>query len=400
MTRFTLASFNLKNLIEAGEEYYRFEQYTPEEYRWKRDWTAGQLVRLNADIVGFQEVFTESALRDTIIEADMAGMNANASVLPPRHKDYSRKAIFQKLEYLPYTEATLAFAPNLFDGGPGARRPGVAILSRLGFAEPPVAIQELDAPLEIAFRDIDGTPSGSYRLTRLSRPVLKARIPVGAQVVTVFNCHLKSKLGEHLDAPGGGVSPAEDLLNYDPLERATGSLRAGLRRMAEALVLRRAVLAELREGRPVMVLGDYNDNQHGVASEMTSGEAPFRNYAWMRRHDAETRRDRYTEAEDALIREEVERVRLHSAEKLFVRKSLRDMIYTSAFGGVYESIDQILMSRHFLPDHPGHIGEMEYFSVLNDHLTDGSHPEAPYNKLASDHGQIIVHMRLGESDEG
>ena len=87
-------------------------------------------------------------------------------------------------------------------------------------------------------------------------------------------------------------------------------------------------------------------------------------------------------------------MRLHSAEKQFVRKSLRDMVYTAAFGGVYESIDQIFMSRHFLPDWDRHIAEMEYFSVFNDHLTDGSHPEAPYNKLASDHGQIMAHFRM------
>jgi hypothetical protein len=74
------------------------------------------------------------------------------------------------------------------------------------------------------------------------------------------------------------------------------------------------------------------------------------------------------------------------------------MFYTSAFGGVFESIDQILMSRHFLPEFAGRIGEMEYFSVFNDHLTDGSHPEAPYNKLASDHGQIMAHMVLGDPD--
>ena len=77
-----------------------------------------------------------------------------------------------------------------------------------------------------------------------------------------------------------------------------------------------------------------------------------------------------------------------------MRKSLRDRIYTAAFGGVYESIDQIYMSRHFLPDYAGHIGKMTYFSVLNDHLPDGSHPEAPYNKLASDHEQIMAHMTL------
>ena len=98
--------------------------------------------------------------------------------------------------------------------------------------------------------------------------------------------------------------------------------------------------------------------------------------------------------ENEQITEDVEAVKLHSAEKMFVRKSLRDMVYTSAFGGVYESIDQIYMSRDFLPDFDKSIGEMEYFSVLNDHLTDGSHAEAPYNKLASDHGQIVAHMRL------
>ena len=90
----------------------------------------------------------------------------------------------------------------------------------------------------------------------------------------------------------------------------------------------------------------------------------------------------------------MERVRLHSAEKLFVRKSLRDMVYTSAFGGVHESIDQILLSPHFDPENDSRIGAMDYLRVLNDHLTDAAHPEAPYNKLASDHGQLIAHLRF------
>ena len=176
-----------------------------------------------------------------------------------------------------------------------------------------------------------------------------------------------------------------------------GSLRSGLRRMAEAWVLRKEILQELEAGHPVMVLGDFNDSEYAVSSEIITGEAPFKNYAWMRRHDAETNRDRYSDEQNEVIQEKIGRVRLYSAEKLFVRKSLRDMVYTSAFGGVFESIDQILMSRHFHPEYKGKIGEMEYFSVLNDHLTDGSHPEAPYNKLASDHGQIIAHFQLGDA---
>ena len=399
MSRFTIASFNVKNLIDAEQEYYRFEEYTPEEYAWKRGWLADQLLTMNADVVCFQEIFTESALRDVIIETDELGQIANDAVIPDRSKGYARKAIFRKLAFEPYTEAGLAFAPNSFDGGPGERRPGVAILSRFGFVGQPEIIQDLPEPLNIPFSDLDGSDGGTYQIRRLSRPILKARIPVEGDVITVFNCHLKSKLGELPRPEGATFPPAADLVNYDPATRAMGSLRSALRRMAEAWVLRQAVLEELEAGHPVMVLGDFNDSEHAVSSEIISGEAPFKNYAWMRRHDAQTRRDRYTDAENEIIQEKISKVRLHSAEKLFVKKSLRDMVYTSAFGGVFESIDQILMSRHFLPEYAGHIGEMEYFSVLNDHLTDGSHPEAPYNKLASDHGQIVAHMVLGEPND-
>lgn len=394
MTDFTIASFNVKNLIGAEQEYYRFESYTPEEHAWKEAWLADQVMTLNADIVCFQEVFEEKALRAVIAEADARGAASNETSLPDKSKRYARKAIFRKLAYDPYTEAALAFAPNANDGAPGERRPGVAILSRYGFAEAPEIVQQLDAPLDIPFRELTGEDAGHYRLSRLSRPILKARIPVGDTVITVFNGHLKSKLGEFLTPPGADFAPEANLLAYDAAGRALGSLRAGLRRMAEAWVLRRLILQELDRDRPVLVLGDFNDGEHAVSSEIVTGETPFRNYAWMRRHNAQKANDRYSDEEAAQIREAVERVRLRSAEKQFVRRSLRDMVFTSAFGGVYESIDQILMSRHFDPDYAARIGQMEYFSVLNDHLTDGSHPEAPYNKLASDHGQIMAHFRL------
>ena len=394
MTDFTIASFNVKNLIGPDQEYYRFQSYTPEEYAWKTDWLAQQILSLDADIVGFQEVFEEDALRDVIMQADTDGIAGNEAHVPDRTKRYWRKAIFRHLAYRPYSTAALAVAPNANDADPGQRRPGVAILSRLGFVGEPEIIQDLQEPVDIDFGPMGPEGGGSFQLARLSRPILKVRVPVGDHVVTVFNCHLKSKLGEYTHEGDGAFSPEADLTQYDPVGRALGSVRAALRRTAEASVLRRAIVDELKLGHPVMSLGDFNDGEHAVSSEIISGERPFKNYAWMLRHDAKTAGDRYSENEDVQIREAVEAVRMHSAEKQFVRKSARDTVYTSAFGGVYESIDQIYMSRHFLADAPNSIGQMDYFSVLNDHLTDGSHAEAPYNKLASDHGQIIAHMRL------
>lgn len=398
MSRVTIASFNVKNLIGAEKEYYRFEQYTQEEHSWKQDWLAEQLMSLDADVVGFQEIFEEEALQAMIDEADTRGATLNDAALPDRSKPYRKKAIFRKLAYEGYEGAALAFAPNVSDSGPGERRPGLAVLSRNGFVGDPEIVQVLDEPLEIPFHHLGGGDAGSYALKRTSRPILKVRIPVGEEVITLFNCHLKSKLGEFIRPHGERHSPEVDLLNYDAAGRAMGALRAAVRRMAEAWVLRDLILKELAQGHPVVALGDFNDSEHAVSSEIICGEVPFKNYAWMRRHDAEAVNDRYSKEEATQITESVEAVRLHSAEKLFVRKSLRDMVYTSAFGGVYESIDQILLSRHFHPDYEERIGEMEYFSVLNDHLTDGSHPEAPYNKLASDHGQIMAHLRLGRPE--
>ena len=396
MTDFTIASFNVKNLIAADQEYYRFEKYTPEEHAWKEDWLADQVFTLNADIVGFQEIFDKAPLQEVIAESDRRGKASNEDAVPDRNKRYARKAIFRKLAYKDYTSAQLAFAPNLNDGEPGERRPGLAILSRYGFVGKPEVIQEVDPDLVIPFAMMSGGDGGSFRLDRLSRPILKARIPVGKEIITVFNCHLKSKLGEFTRPDGGGQPPEIDLVNYDPVGRALGSLRAATRRMAEAWVLRQLVVEEINKGNPVIVLGDLNDSDNAVSSEIITGERPFKNYAWMRRHDAKKANDRYSDAENEIIQEKIKAVRLESCEKLFVRKSLRDMVYTSAFGGVFESIDQILLSRHFTGG-TNQFGEMSYFSVFNDHLTDGSHDEAPYNKLASDHGQIMAHLRLWDA---
>jgi endonuclease/exonuclease/phosphatase family metal-dependent hydrolase len=398
MTEFTIASFNVKNLIGPDKEYYEFQSYTPEEYAWKEDWMADQLLSMNADILGFQEIFEEEALRAVIDETNARATELNDATIPDRSKRYHRKVIFQKLKVEPYSDASLAFAPNAADEGePGKRRPGLAILSRLGFEGMPEVIQDLPEPLRIPFAPLRGmqdADAGHYTLRRLSRPILKARVRVGNRVVTVFNCHLKSKLGEYITPQGADYAPEENLTQYDAVGRAMGSLRAAIRRMAEAWVLRREIVAELEAGNPVIALGDFNDGEHAVSSEIISGERPFKNYAWMLRHDAQSRSDRYSDEEHRQITENVERLSLHPAERLFVRKSLRDMVYTTAFGGVFESIDQIYLSRHFHPDFADRIGEMTYFSTFNDHITDGSHAEAPYNKLASDHGQIMAHIRL------
>jgi len=284
MTQFTIASFNVKNLIGADKEYYRYESYTPEEYAWKQNWLADQLLTMNADIVCFQEIFDQVSLQAVVDE--------------------------KKLNYEAYSKEQLFFAPNEYDTGEaGHRRPGLAILSRYGFESTPEIIQQLDGPLTINFPSAgydSEEKAGSYTLEKVSRPIIKAKIKVGSSVVTVFNCHLKSKLGEYIKPEGASFAPEADLVHYHPVARAMGELRAMLRRAAEAYVLRGLIVDELRQDNPVMVLGDFNDSEYSVPSSMIRGEKPFKNYAWMRRHNAVHKGDRYSDSEDTIIRSQIE----------------------------------------------------------------------------------------------
>ena len=356
-------------------------------------WHASFL-KMDADIVCFQEIFDEEALWDVIAETNRRGKALNALVLPDESKKYHKRAIFRRLGYTPYKRSDLRFARNLNDGAPGERRPGLAVLSRFGFKGKQKVIQQLETPLEIDFPTLGGGDGGAFVLKRTSRPIQRVVVPVEDKSFTIYNVHFKSKLGEYVRPKGAPFAPEQDLTRYDAFGRALGEMRASVRRMAEAAVLREQILKDLKKNRAVMAMGDFNDSEHSVVSAIVAGEKPFKNYSWMRRHNAKRRDDRYTEAENRKITDAITKVRMTSAETYFVTKSAKDMVFSSAFGGVYESIDQILLSPQFEPGNAGQVAEVDYLSVFNDHLTDGSHPEAPYNKLASDHGQLVAHLSL------
>ena len=130
---------------------------------------------MNADIVGFKEIFERPALYNVVKEANKRGAASNADVIPSKNKRYHRKAIFKKLAYEKYGNDTLFFAPNIFDGIPGNRRPGLAMLSRFGFDDTAEVIQDLPEPLTIKFPELGGGEAGTYTLTKLSHPIIKAR---------------------------------------------------------------------------------------------------------------------------------------------------------------------------------------------------------------------------------
>jgi len=349
---FSVASFNVRNLVLPDIVYYGGSKYSAERYRAKQTWLAEQLYRMDADIVCLQEVFHQEAL------ADLAALYAE--LLAARDPGAAEAKRY----------ANAVFAPNA-DARPDRPLPGLAILSR-NPVETQIVIQDI-APDPIALDPADGL---SYRLTRLSRPVMAAKIALGAGVSGwVFNAHLKSKRPKYPED-----DPAADKDNADFLGRAYGVFRSLALRAGEALALRREILARMRgSSEPVIVVGDLNDEIGAVTTEIVGGEVPWR--AW-----------------PLDLKKIYWDVELYSAARIHLRRTEHASLHTHIYNGHYGTIDHILVSQEFYFRNRDRIGDVLFVQSLNDHLTDDSVWGAPQLGDASDHGQLVARFSVEGPD--
>ena len=61
------ATFNVLNLAPPGVRFYADQEpHSQAQYDAKIDWIARQLDLIDADVIGFQEIFSQAALRDVL----------------------------------------------------------------------------------------------------------------------------------------------------------------------------------------------------------------------------------------------------------------------------------------------------------------------------------------------
>lgn len=223
LSSFKISSFNLLNLALPGTVFYNRNEYTPEQYQKKKKWIKDQLTKLDADIIGFQEVFDEGALRQIV------------------------------------NEHPLYRGANIVMGERKGSAPAVALLSRFPIVDhqshrafpEQLSVEELVIPFQ-----------------EFSRPLLQVQVAVHPNLnLHVYVAHLKSKRPMMPD----GVD------RQDPREQAKGQARSLLLRAAEANAFR-TILMDTLEHRdhPVITLGDLNDTHTSVTTRIISGQAPPR----------------------------------------------------------------------------------------------------------------------------
>jgi endonuclease/exonuclease/phosphatase family metal-dependent hydrolase len=221
------ATFNVCNLAPPGAQLYdNLPPLSEQEYEAKVEWTAQQLDQLDADVVGFQEIFSQAALRDVLSR--------------------TRK----------YRDAIHAG----FDPDPHATRltPNVALVSRLPLAAAPAVYAEFPAGVV--------SDSGNPDADRFARAPLHAQVVLPNETtVDVVVVHLKSRRPDY----------RRDDCGDDPLHYALANLRSLVWRGTEAVALRVLLSKVMKDGqRPCVVMGDFNDTADAVTTTIVLGGNP------------------------------------------------------------------------------------------------------------------------------
>ncbi|NGZ86589.1 endonuclease/exonuclease/phosphatase family protein [Duganella aceris] len=249
-----------------------------------------------------------------------------------------------------YRDAALAGFDPPADPITGDTRltPQVALISRLPLAAPATAYQ--------LFPEGVALPAGSRDADRFARAPLHAQVVLPDQrIVDVIVIHLKSKRPDYHSGDHG-----DDAMLY-----AQANLRSLIRRGTEAVALRALLSYMDRDGRrPRVVLGDFNDTADAVTTAIVMGSGA------------------------AGVEGEQLNGRMFDCNQIQLgRDSLRNVGYTILHEGHHMTIDHVLVSEEFNPASRFAVGEVLDVTYLNDHLMQEK-PEA------SDHGQVLVRLRL------
>ena len=326
MQQLRLATLNCLNLaLPQRRTYEGIAPYSSDEYLGKTQWLASLFDRLAADVVLVQEVFQEAALGD-VIRQTTAGAQGWRCAVPLAPQDNTRPRV------------------------------GVAWHAALDVkAEPLEALPPACA--------VDVPELGPH--LRYSRPTLRLHVPFGNATMTIFNVHLKSRRPDFL--------PGET--EADPQALARGQLRALIKRGAEAAAVRHLACEALRAQQgPVIVAGDFNDEDNAVTTRMIADSS------W-RADDPVP--DRFT-LFNALDVEQHTRP-----------DRGRDAAYTILHGGLPERIDHVLVSRDFVPQEGHALGRVAAVEVFSDHLQERRRVSAGVDvqRIYSDHAAVCVTLQ-------
>ncbi|MEB4590341.1 endonuclease [Candidatus Thiothrix sp. Deng01] len=338
-----LATFNLYQFAASGRCWHEHKEsntYTVSEWEQKQHWVLVRLQEMDADVVGFQEVFSVPELKQLCAQA---GYPYFVTVDEPGYREDDPAVCVKSV---------------------------VALASRL----PVQAIRPVEASATIR---ADLPIPVNFRFSR--KPICADIEAPGLGIVGVYVAHLKSKRPNTLDMHYDDATEWRFRVG-DTLQRLSrGTVASLTQRGLEATLLYHDVSSRLAMDatQPIVVMGDMNDSQDSIPLAALTMQEHVYNIGGLEP-------PQWPENVLSWLHD----YRLADAFRLApnMRHSVRP--FTKIHRGAGGVLDYILVSNALNPKNPAARAEVSQYTVWNRHLdADGIE-----DRLQSDHGQVCVEL--------
>lgn len=327
-----VGTFNLFQFVEPPYSWYtKKEKFNQEQWLEKTTWIKKQITKMNCDVIGFQEVFSQDALKNICEELGFKYFKTVdiAKTAKENDKVFVSTTVALASKY-PITniKEVKVHAPSLKKHG---------FKGVFNFARIPIKA-------DIIFNDIE---------------------------TTFYICHLKSNREnefEYIFKKDTTLEQKKAQVNKALKDNYSNSLR---QRLCEASSLFFDI--KKQKNKPSILMCDLNDREFSMTIEALSNN---------KYHD-ENRKETFV-LNDAYYQHKRKVYNPHPEQKEIKRPA------TSYFIGKGNVLDYIFISNEFNKKNPNHIAKVSNYEVFDEHISqnhDGS-------LLQSDHAQVVCELEF------
>jgi endonuclease/exonuclease/phosphatase family metal-dependent hydrolase len=340
VSEFKICSFNLFNYIKPPNAFYELDNiYSEGQWEKKERWLNNQLSNMNADIIGFQEVFSPGALKELV----------------SRHG----------FSYFETVEEPGKASGHIYN------KPVVALASKF----PIISAEEVKVDQSLINR-LHIQPEFKF-----SRAPIKAEVRInGFATVVVYVVHLKSKRSKFdrdFNVDIGDETAVEQYL-FDDIQ---GGWASSIQRGTEAALMYQDICRQTRaDERPVVMIGDLNDTIESSTLKLLVAGSELDRIGTKSVSSMNSQERRF-----------ITKFSLYDSFKLNTNSSQSHRQPTHYFANKGSILDYILMSKDFDASNDQSLAEVTSYQLSNAHL---ENPVYETDSECSDHAPVVVTVEV------
>ena len=328
-----IGTFNLFQFVEPPYSWYtKKEKFTPQQWEEKTTWIKQQIINMNCDIIGFQEVFSKKALKTLVNELGFKYFKT----IDGAKTDSKNEKIF--------ISTTVAIASKY----------PIRNLKRV----------------EIDFSSLKKHyVEGFFKFAR--EPIKASIILPNEKELNAYVCHLKSNRDNEFE-----YIFTKDSTMQEKKEKVTKALKENYslslkQRLCEAS----SIFSDIKlTNKPSILMTDLNDKEFSLTIDALTNK---------KYHDETLNEDDFLLL-DAYHLDDKEVYNPHPEFKGIKRTP------TSYFVGKGNVLDYVFISNHFDKNKENHIGEVISYEVFDKHLIKNQNGSL----LNSDHAQVVCEIEF------